>query len=258
MVPLQSVPRSSLVEAVEDRLRHVVEQGQLQPGDRLPTESELAVQLGVSRTVLREAVGRLETIGVLTVRRGRGTFVGDRSSLKNCVKLVTSAMAISPKELLKFLELRSAIEYYAVRKAAETASDEQVAELQAACHGIDAEGHDDLEAMHRDLGFHLKLVEFTGNELMHNVMEVIQRFALAGMVQTTPTPRDRADSRCRHGAIVAAIRAHNPVAAEDAMRAHMNGTRRRLEQRLKHPALPPNGDTLEPSVQRPARRRNRG
>lgn len=226
---LRAIPRSSLVDEVVERLRDIIEQGELAAGDRLPSETELVQQLGVSRTVLREAVGRLETIGVLSVQRGRGMFVGDRSSLTNCVQLVRSAMAISPKELLKFLELRSAIEFYAARQVAVAAGDDEIAELEELCDRIDRPEGDDVEAMQRDLEFHLKLAELTGNELIRNVMQVIQEFALAGMVYTTPKPRDREESHDRHRAIVDAIRAHDPEAAERAMRRHMDRTRSRLE-----------------------------
>lgn len=227
---LKAIRRSSLVNDVVERLREIIERGELLAGDRLPSESELVEQLGVSRTALREAVGRLETIGVLKVERGRGMFVGDRSSLTSCAKLVRSAMAVSPKELLKYLEFRSAIEYYAVRHVAQSATRVQSDELAELCDQIDRQEHDDVEAIHRDLRFHLRLVELTGNELMRNVMEVIQEFAVASMVQTTPRPRDRRESRQRHLAIVKAIQSRDPAAAEAAMRKHMARTRARLEE----------------------------
>ena len=75
--------------------------------------------MGVSRTVLREAISRLEAIGLLTVRRGRGMFIGDRHSLANCVRLVRSAMAITPGDLVQFTEFRRAVECYAAQRAAQ-------------------------------------------------------------------------------------------------------------------------------------------
>jgi len=230
-VKLKSLTRSSLVDEVVEQLQGIIERGSLAAGQRLPTESELAAQLGVSRTVLREAVGRLETIGVVRVERGRGMFVGDRSGLNGCVQLVRSALAISPRELLTFLEFRWAIEVHAARRAAEQATDEQIAELESLAARIDEGDHDDVEAMRRDLEFHLRLVELTGNELMRTVMEIIQQFALAGMVQTTPTPRDRDESRQRHVSIVRAIAARDPQRAEQAMHEHMERTRERLQAR---------------------------
>lgn len=230
MVKLPAIARDSLVDVAVQRIRMLVEQGGFAAGSRLPGEQDLASQLGVSRTVLREAISRLETIGVLTVQRGRGTFVGDRSSLHNCAKLVRSAMAISPKETSKFAEFRSALECHAARRAAERATPQDVDELQELCDRIDAPGLDDLEAMRRDFRFHLRLVEISGNELMASVLQVLQEFVLVGMMQTTPSPRDREESRQRHAAIVRAIRERDPAAAEDAMRDHMQTTLGLLEK----------------------------
>ncbi len=233
---LKTLTRSSLVDEVVEQIRGFIERGGMGAGERLPSESVLAAQLGVSRTVLREAVGRLETIGVVRVERGRGMFVGDRSGLNGCVQMVRSALAISPRELLTFLEFRWAIEVHAARRAAETATPEQIAELEALAARIDDGNHDDIEAMRRDLAFHLRLVELTGNELMRTVMEVIQEFALAGMVQTTPTPRDRHVSHERHLSIVRAIASRDAQLAEQAMHEHMERTRERLRARLAETA----------------------
>ena len=240
MVKIQPVARTSLVDTVVERIRGIIEQGGLASGDRLPTEAELGEQLGVSRTVVREAVSQLESLGLLTVQRGRGMFVGNWDSLSSGVKLVRSAIAIAPKELLQFTEFRQAIECYAARRAAASATPADLAELQALCEQIDNEGLDDLEAMKADFQFHRRLMAITGNQMMQEVLGVLQEFVLAAMVRTTPKPRDRDASRARHQAIVAAVRTGDPDVAERAMEAHMSQTARRLQeidrQRKRHRA----------------------
>jgi GntR family transcriptional repressor for pyruvate dehydrogenase complex len=230
MLRIRPVQRQSLVDTVVQRIREVIEQGHLRAGDRLPTEAELGEQLGVSRTVVREAVSQLESLGLLSVQRGRGMFVGNGSSLSRCVQMLRTALALSPKELAQFTEFRKAIECYAARRAAELASPEDVAGLQALCDDMDREGRDDLEAMQLDFQFHRRLMAITGNALMCSVLEVIQEFVLAAMVQTTPQPRDREQSHRRHQPIVRAVRAGNPDAAEKAMQVHMEHTLRMLEE----------------------------
>jgi DNA-binding FadR family transcriptional regulator len=230
MLKIKPVGRRSLVDTVVERIREVIEQGHLSAGDRLPTETELSEQLGVSRTVVREAVSQLESLGLLSVQRGRGMFVGTGNGLTNCVKMLRSALALSPKELVQFTEFRKAIECYAARRAAESATPEDLAELQTFCNQMDQEGREYLDAMRLDFQFHRKLMAITGNELMSGVLEVIQEFVLAAMVQTTPKPRDREGSHRRHLAIVRAIRAGNPDAAEKAMNAHMEHTVDMLEE----------------------------
>ena len=86
-------------------------------GERLPGEYELVEQLKVTRPVLREALARLQSKGLVDIQRGRGTFVGNATSLANCVRLLRSAMTISPQQLRSYAELRTAIEVQASRPA---------------------------------------------------------------------------------------------------------------------------------------------
>ena len=86
---------------------------------------------------------------------------------------------------------------------------------------MDREDEDHLEAIRFDFQFHRKIVDIVGNTVMSNVMEVIHEFVMAGMVHTTPKPRNRARSRKLHGDILQAIRDHDPEAAEYAMKVHM-------------------------------------
>ena len=217
----ERIQRTSLVQEVVERIRAMIRDGGLIADDRLPTEQELVGQLGVSRTVVREAVKRLETTGLVTIQRGRGTYVSNQDSLMDCVRLVHAAMAISSKDLAQFIELRCAIEYYAVRRAALRAQEANVAELAALCEEMTREDQNPRETMRLDFLFHLKVVELAGVKLMHDIMEIIQEFVMEGILRTWPTPYRYAVSRHMHMAIVEAIRAHDPDAAEKALRAHM-------------------------------------
>ena len=236
------VQRSSLVDDAVGRIRGLIQQQGWTAGDRLWTEAELMERLQVSRSVLREAINRLQMIGLVEVRRGLGMFVGDPDGLAACVKLVCTAMAVSPRDLAQFVEFRTAVESYAVRKAAERADEGQIAELDDLCNRMDRQEESYEEAIRSDLAFHLKLIEITGNPLMLQVMRVLQEFFLSGMARTTPRPRDREVSRHLHRSILEAVRLHNPDAAEKAMQAHMEITRARLTTCIKRETganLPP-------------------
>ena len=227
---IEPLRRSSLVSEVVTLLREVIESKGLKPGDRLPTEAELVASLEVSRPVLREAVSRLETLGLIRVRRGLGMFVGDRDSLAGCLKLVRTAMAVTPRDLTQFADLRSALEHHGARRAAERATKADVTELERLCDEMDRPELPYEKAIGIDFAFHRKLVEISGNELMLNVMLVLQEFIVEAMLQTTPRPRDRGVSRRLHRAILEAVRAGDPEAAEAAMREHMDVTRERLRK----------------------------
>ena len=167
---------------------------------------------------------------LVDIQRGRGTFVGDTNSLANCVRLLQSAVTISPQELLSYAELRSAIEIQAVRQAAEKATAKDIEVLTALLRQLDDEDLPYADALEIDFRFHRKLVEIAGNVLMQNLMEVIYEFVLTQMVRTTPTQRENQLGRKLHKAVLKAVREHDPDAAELAMRKHMQTVLERLER----------------------------
>ena len=234
------IARTSLVDTVVERLRGLIEQGNLRAGDRLPTESELVAQLGVSRGALREAVRRLETLGLLRVSQGRGMFVAAGGNLSGCVSLFRSAMAISPKESLQFAELRRILEVYTARRAAELATPADIAELEDLLERKSA-GGPSMTGIHWDWLFHRKLAEVTGNELIQNVILVLQEFVMAGIWHTAQVPtaaRDDRRSYKLHRDIGDAIRAHDPDGAERAMHVHMDALVKALEKADKKSTPP--------------------
>lgn len=241
---LEPVARQSLVDVVAERLRDLIEREKLQAGDRLPGELSLVEQLRVSRPVLREAISRLESVGLISVRRGQGMYVGDRGSLTSCVQLVRTALAIAPRELTQYAELRAAVEVHAARLAAAQATPADVAELEQLCDAIDREDIPYEATIAADFAFHRKIVAITGNEPMQNILHVIHEFVMAAMVHTTPRPRDRDNSRKLHEAILAAIGAADPDRAEQEMKVHMalvSDALRAAEERRKDKKRPAGG-----------------
>lgn len=214
-------PPQTTADLVVERIASVIKSRKLAAGERLPGEHELVEQLQVSRPILREALARLQSMGLVDIQRGRGTFVGSATSLANCVRLLRSAVTISPQELLLYAELRSAIEVQSARQAAERATDADIAELTALLKQLD---HDELpypEMLQLDFRFHRKLIAVAGNPLMMNLMEVIYEFVLTQMARTTPSQQENSLGRKLHKAILRAVREHDPEAAAAAMRQHM-------------------------------------
>jgi GntR family transcriptional repressor for pyruvate dehydrogenase complex len=221
----------SLVDSVVDQVQHLIADGHLESGDRLPKEEELVDQMGVSRTVLREALSRLEATGLVTIQRGRGMFVADASGVSSCARLIRNAMTLTGKDLAQFMEFRRIIECQAGRRAAELASPEDLAQLESICLEMNREGLDFIDSVRLDFRFHLKIVEISGNQLMHGALGVIQEYIMATMVKTTPNPRDYDYSREVHMQMIDAIRTGDPDVAERAARAHMELSENSLKDR---------------------------
>ena len=221
----------SLVDTVVDQVQRLIADGHLGAGDRLPRESELVGKLAVSRTVLREALGRLEATGLVTIQRGRGMFVADPGGVTTCAKFIRNAVVLSSKDLEQFVEFRRIIECQSARRAAERARPEDLAELERLCDLMNRKDLEYVESVRVDFQFHLKIVDLGGNTLMRATMEVISEFIMAAMVKTTPKPRDYDFSRAFHMKLVEAIRSGDPDVAEKAARAHMDRSEQDLRKR---------------------------
>ena len=212
----------STVDQVVERIRRVILDEKLSTGERLPGEHELVERLQVSRPVLREGIARLQSLGLVDVRRGSGTFVGGADLVLLGVRHLNNVLSISPRELLIYTELRTAIEVQAVRQAALLATDDDVNELAAILVKLSCSKQSYAELLAIDFQFHRKLIDIAGNPLMKNLIEVIYEFVIVQMTKTTPMPRDNARGRKLHAAIVDAIKDRNADRAELAMRAHMD------------------------------------
>jgi GntR family transcriptional repressor for pyruvate dehydrogenase complex len=106
--------------AVQDALADMIERGGLKVGDRLPPEITLAEHLGVGRSTIREALNRWEGLGLIRRKRGAGTFLSAR--VPSSKGLVPMMIRLEGEALLRFLEVRRALENVAVRKAAQNAT----------------------------------------------------------------------------------------------------------------------------------------
>jgi GntR family transcriptional repressor for pyruvate dehydrogenase complex len=234
----EPVSNLSRVEAVTHRIRQLIESGKLVSGDQIPSGPELADQLKVSHTVLREAISALQSVGILEVRRGVGTFVSTRDGLAASTRLLHSAVTISAHDLRTAFEFRRGIEQQAARLAALKVTPEDADILSKLCIEMDQHDYKSIESLRADFRFHQKVVDMTGNSLMRHVMTVLYEFILAAnyhmSLASTDTSRGYA-----HVPIAEAIRSGNPDAAEAVMREHMD----LIERQLKNVSL--NGSAQE-------------
>jgi GntR family transcriptional repressor for pyruvate dehydrogenase complex len=225
--------RPLLVDQVMGLLSDYIRREGLSPGDRLPSEADLAERMQCSRNVLREAVGRMTSLGLVDVRRGSGMFVGTTDAVRSCALLLRSSLAISVNDLVEFTEFRRALEGYAARQATSKATDGELSELDAMAKAIDDPDITREESLKRDSAFHLRLMEIGGNRLMATILESLLDFMQASMDSTTATPRDIDTSRQLHAAIMDGLLKRDPIAAENAMEFNRQHTINSLNRPAK-------------------------
>jgi GntR family transcriptional repressor for pyruvate dehydrogenase complex len=205
--------------------------GVVAPGERLPSESELAEQFGTSRGVVRETIRALEERSVVTVKHGRGaTVLPPRSWNVLDERIVTALLqtAASTEVLGEFLECRRILEVEAAALAAKHASSADINHLAdiyarmaaAAIRAPRSRAADDV--FHQsDIEFHQAIFNATGNRVLSRTVEPIQRALLAAR-RPLADPSERIERRLpEHKRILAAIAARDADEARAAMNDHL-------------------------------------
>ncbi len=232
--PASRQRRGGLVQEVVQHLLQQIETGQLQPGHKLPTESEVMNGLGVSRTVVREAISRLQASGRVETRHGIGTFVLEAPTTHN-FRIAEQDMA-TVDDVIAVLELRISLETEAAGLAAQRATPDQLTAMAAALHGFSTAIHSQSDAVPSDFQFHMEVAKATGNRHFADLMtylgtHIIPRTRIKTADQA-PEGRQAYLARVHgeHENIFNAIRKHDSEAARTAMRTHLSNSRDRLRK----------------------------
>jgi DNA-binding FadR family transcriptional regulator len=217
-----------LVEGLGDRIRV----GQLRTGDKLPTEAAIMAEFQVSRTVVREAISKLQAAGLVETRHGIGTFVlgpGDGPSFK-----ITPEQFSTLQDVIAVLELRIGLETEAAAMAAQRRTEANLAVMRAALAAFAQAVETGEDAIPADFQFHQEIARATQNshyaELMATLgAQIIPRARLEST--TTPPDAERLAYLRRvngeHESILDAIVAQDSEAARAAMRTHLSNSRER-------------------------------
>ncbi len=223
-IPAPPSASGNLAEQVMARLAADIRSGRLGRGARLPTEQALTLAMGVSRTVVREAVSALRADGLLVTRRGSGAYVADPAAGPF---RIGAARAAALGDILDVMELRLAVEVEAAAFAAERASRRQIAAIRAAWRAIDRALRAGEGAVAEDFAFHRTIAEATGNRQFPRFLaflgsHVIPRQSVR-LSLDTPAERRAYLERIQHehARIVTGISGHDPAEARRAMRDHL-------------------------------------
>lgn len=197
--------------------------GRLKPGERLAGERELALSLGVSRPVLREALRSLAMLGFLDIRHGKGAYVRS-ADISVLTDFFTFCLAQQPDILDDVMQARIAIECQAIRLACERAGDSDLARI-GGCFSRLTETLQDPEAGgDADYAFHLALVEAARSPalltLYHAISELLRHSHVERRRQTVTVPGIRDYLVDAHREVFLSIVARDPDAAESRLREH--------------------------------------
>jgi GntR family transcriptional regulator, transcriptional repressor for pyruvate dehydrogenase complex len=226
---------SSLTEKVVATLSDEIRRGTLRPGDRIPTEVAMMKQLSVSRSVVREAISRLQAARVVETRHGIGTFVLAQEP-DQPVQLPAADLS-SMLDVMAIIEFRIDVEAASAAFAAARRSDHNLGQMRVALERFESElerGSTDTVA--HDIEFHLQIARASGNRYFFDVLSQLGRavsprtrlgsaeIAQLDQIETLRTVLNE------HQLIYRAIERQDPDDARAAMRMHLSNSRERLRR----------------------------
>ena len=224
----------SLAQEVMNDLTSKIRNGLYKPGEKLPTEPEVMAEQGVSRTVVREAISRLQAAGLVETRHGVGTFVLTASSASKHPLDFSTVVTI--RDVLAMLELRISLETEAASLAAVRRTEDELERMKAALAAFEDGAKKGESSIAADYQFHLQIALATHNKYFEDFYRHLG---------TTTIPRTRLDTsqfapepgqsyllrtNREHENILDAIARQDPQAAGAAMRMHLSNSRERLRR----------------------------
>jgi DNA-binding FadR family transcriptional regulator len=223
-----------LVNEVVESLAASIREGAIQPGDKLPTESEIVARFDVSRTVVREAISRLQANRLVETRHGVGTFALAPQSSGNFQIVDVDFATVA--DVIALLELRISLETEAAGLAAQRRTEANLQAMQTMLDAFQTSIEEDSDAVPSDFAFHMEVAKATGNRHFADLMTYLGTMIIPRTRINTASsaPEGRLNYLRRvhgeHEYIFNAIRNQDVDSARAAMRTHLANSKDRLRK----------------------------
>lgn len=217
-----------------ERLKELIASGRYRPGDRLPTEQEMAAMFGVGRSSIREAIKVFQHLGVVESRAAKGTFLRDRADISS--EAITWALLLGNDDLRDVLELREAIESVCFARLSEDLVS-GTENARAVIHQLHAQvdvmkeaarNHQIQQLVETDYRFHGHIVAAGGNELFRALYANLHAFMSEEIRASYTSMQELLEVAQDHAEIVRALETESPERSRERHRRHFERTRRLL------------------------------
>jgi len=209
-----------LYQEVLLKINEIIEEDHLTVGDRLPSERELAERLNVGRSSIREALRALELLGLISTRRGEGTFIEEHTSHR-LVEILSFFILRNEKSKKELLEIRTLIELDAVRLAAERITGEMVQKMEALIKKSEERLKSGAIPINEDYLFHQSIAIASNNHLLYKIWKLIVDYGRVILKESLQRYGRPEVSIQEHRNILKALKEHDIEEAEKQMKFHL-------------------------------------
>jgi GntR family transcriptional repressor for pyruvate dehydrogenase complex len=220
---LPHIGRAALPTSIMEILTNYLLSGELKPGDKLPTEVDLAQKLGVGRNSVREAIKMLSAVGVVEAIRGSGIYIA-RSVSASMLNPLILGLVFEQGTSHELIQLRLLLDTGAAEIALEHIHDNEIESLEAINLQLEKEGKKRKHNQHRlrdlDLSFHKELYRISGNRLLAKVGEAIYKLFYASIEKTVEADPEKAYQN--HKMIIDAMKKRDPSLVRKSTKASLS------------------------------------
>ena len=220
---LKKIKKQNISDIVFEQLQEQIINGTWEPGAKIPSETALSEELGVSRITVRNAFQRLISLGLIEAKQGGGTFVKDYTDA-DALGYIQPLLAYAKPNISNFLEFRAVMEPEMAALAAEKATDEQISDMERFAADYARTTLTDVDSLvTADMAFHFSVAEATMNPIIIKIYEMLREIYSSNLQQVID--RLGVDVGVKyHAMIVSSIRERDPVSARRHMREHLHET----------------------------------
>lgn len=216
---MKTTSRKKIADTVFDRISEKILSREWAPGDKLPSENEIAQQMSVSRISVRAALQRLSALGIVESRQGEGTFVCEYTGKRQLMHL-SPFLSLTQTDYVALREFRMILETNSARLAVRNCTPEILAELEQNYEIyklVTSSGNDNIEL---DIDFHQLIAKATGNPFLQETMSILRDYLIMS-IQRHQAAAGVESGVYYHRKILDAIRNHDEQAAYDTMAEHL-------------------------------------
>jgi GntR family transcriptional regulator, transcriptional repressor for pyruvate dehydrogenase complex len=232
---VHKIKQKTVVEQVMEHIKELIASGQYKPGDKLPTENELAERFGIGRSSIREAIKIFNYLGVLESKAAKGTFLSDRANIST--EALSWAILLGKEEQQELIETRGAIELWSIITLThQNAIDPQggavqLEELQEQVE-IMKKGlktNDRSLMVEADYNFHNIIVKSTGNSLFYSIYKTLKSFMYEEILQSQNDYSDPGMIISEHQNIISTIQSGQVSQSVETFSSHIDNIKSRLQ-----------------------------
>ena len=234
---MAKIRQKTVVEQVMEQIKELIASGKYQPGDKIPTEHELAEKFGIGRSSIREAIKIFNYLGVLKSKAAKGTFLSDRANIST--EALSWSILLGKDEMGELIETRGAIELWSIIHLTSLGSkdkehmDNVIKELQDIVDGMQKSlDAGELEKLiDADYNFHNVIVKSTGNGLFYSIYKTLKSFMYEEIEQSQNDYTDPNMIISEHQSILDTIRSGKMEQSVTTFSSHIENIENRLNIR---------------------------